>query len=227
MPAVLALLLMAAAQEAPPDPPAAFWPAPTPPPPPAPPTGRPFALLLGAALGATDQVERRPNGLAALEVGVLLPPGALRAGLLGTMGQRRDALAWSVSLLLGRETGRTGLGPAEAYLELGLQGYWRRGTQSITRTTEVSGGDAALPMLGLRLQLGPAREPSGFALGLFVQQTLGSATETYQVTTCHLLSGCTTEDRVARYGGFAAGVTLGVAFIGRTRDAPPAAEPAP
>lgn len=242
---VLALLLAATPMEGPPpaspEPPATpegggFWPTPPAAPPASPPAGatpdpaagpRPFTLLAGAVLGATDQVVRGPNGLLAFEVGLLVDPGPVRAGVLGSLGLRRDAGAWSLSLLAGRTFRLASGAPLDLLGELGLAGFWQRDAEGMFQSTSVSGGSATLPYAGARLIFGPAREPGGGALGLFVHQTFGQVREPYRVTRCSFLSPCTTEEKEVRYGGWAAGITVDLAWIGRPRpEPPPAAAPA-
>lgn len=204
---------------------AAPAPAPQDPGPPAPPAaGRVVTLLGGLALGGADQVARRFNGLAAVELATVFDVGPARAGVMLSVGERCGAGAWSLSLLGGRAVRAQASTEVDLLAELGVLGLWQHGASTLFSRTSVSGGRAAVPFGGLRAVVRPSAEPGGAALGLFVQRTFGSVAAPYRFTRCTLLSACTTEDKVARYGGLAVGLSFEVVWYGR---APPRREGAP
>jgi hypothetical protein len=173
-------------------------------------------ILGGLVLGATDQVQPNVNFLLGGELGLLVDAGALRVGGLGSLGARRDAGAWSVGGLVGYGLRRPGRTNVDLLGELGLVGFWLGDSEELLSTRTISGGSAVLPYLGLRVVVGAGAEPGGAAVSLFLQQTGGSTSSTYRVTDCAFLLACETVTRVARYGGFAAGIAIDLAVVVRS-----------
>lgn len=138
-----------------------------------------------------------------LRAGHLLLGGELGTRLFVPGGSdNRSVNGYSLAFLAG-----SGLAVGEglrvtALGELGWQTYQLQAGV----VEDVSGGSGALPFAGARLGLELRGRRAMVGLAASYRETLGSAREPFTQTVCAF--GCTSEQRVARYGGGTIGLEL-------------------